>query len=65
MKMKQARDSRRRGGRVCLHFRSLANMIGVLFIRAYERSEAVYMAMCSRGFSGEIIDPRDSWAAIP
>lgn len=58
MKMKQARDSRmtRRAG--LLNFRSLANLIGVLFIRAYERSEAVYMAMCSRGFRGEIIVPQ-------
>ncbi len=55
MKMKQARESRIAGdsGRLC--FKSLANMIGVLFIRAYERSEAVYMAMCSRGFKGEMI----------
>jgi cobalt/nickel transport system permease protein len=29
-------------------------MIGVLFIRAYERAEAVYLAMCSRGFTGRI-----------
>ncbi len=29
-----------------------ANMLGFLFIRAYERSEAVYLAMCSRGFNG-------------
>lgn len=56
MKMKQARESRLAGGSA-LTFRSLANMTGVLFIRSYERSEAVYMAMCSRGFSGEIITP--------
>lgn len=56
MKMKQARESRSCPG--CpglLRFKSLANMVGVLFVRAYERSEAVYMAMCSRGFNGEII----------
>jgi len=55
MKMKQARDSRSAGVSGRLRFKSLANLIGVLFIRAYERSEAVYMAMCSRGFTGEII----------
>ena len=55
MKMKQARDSRMTRQTGLLHFRSLANLVGVLFIRAYERSESVYMAMCSRGFRGEII----------
>ena len=58
MKMKQARDSRSAGRAGLLHFRSLANLVGVLFIRAYERSESVYMAMCSRGFRGEIIVPQ-------
>jgi cobalt/nickel transport system permease protein len=33
----------------------LANMLGVLFVRAYERGENVYLAMCSRGFRGKII----------
>lgn len=55
MKMKQARESRSAGEANRLRFRSLANMIGVLFIRAYERSESVYMAMCSRGFTGTIM----------
>jgi cobalt/nickel transport system permease protein len=55
MKMKQARESRSAGKANRLRFRSLANMIGVLFIRAYERSESVYMAMCSRGFTGKVI----------
>ena len=31
--------------------RSFANMVGVLFIRAYERAERIYLAMCARGFS--------------
>jgi len=55
MKMRQARDSRSAGEAKRLRFRSLANMIGVLFIRAYERSESVYMAMCSRGFTGKVM----------
>lgn len=29
-------------------------MIGVLFIRSYERGERVYFAMMSRGFRGKI-----------
>jgi len=42
------------GGRKWLHIKALANMIGVLFMRAYERGEGVYLAMCSRGFDGQI-----------
>ncbi len=53
MKMKQARESRCAKGPGRLRFKSLANMVGVLFIRSHERSEAVYLAMCSRGFRGE------------
>lgn len=53
-KMRQAKESRSIGGSAWFHFKALANMIGVLFIRAYERAESVYLAMCSRGFSGRI-----------
>ena len=42
------------GGSKWLHTKALANMVGVLFIRAYERGEKVYLAMCSRGFVGDI-----------
>jgi cobalt/nickel transport system permease protein len=35
-------------------FYYLANLIGALFIRAIERSENVYIAMKSRGYSGKI-----------
>jgi cobalt/nickel transport system permease protein len=34
--------------------KTLANMIGVLFIRTYERGERIYLAMESRGFKGEV-----------
>lgn len=54
MRMKRAKDSRTVGGRKWLHIKALANMIGVLFMRAYERGEGVYLAMCSRGFDGQI-----------
>ena len=54
MKMKQAKASRSVGGSKMLHAKALANMVGVLFIRGYERAENVYLAMCSRGFNGEI-----------
>jgi cobalt/nickel transport system permease protein len=54
MIMRQARDARSAGGGRWLHVKALASMIGVLFIRSYERAESVYLAMCSRGFHGRI-----------
>ncbi|MCZ6688450.1 MAG: cobalt ECF transporter T component CbiQ [Planctomycetota bacterium] len=41
-----------RGGRGTL--RVLASVLGVLFLRTYERAERVYAAMLARGFGGEI-----------
>lgn len=52
--MRQAKLSRTVAGSRWFHFRTLANMLGSLFVRSYERGEAVYLAMCSRGFDGEI-----------
>ena len=52
MRMKQARDSRNFGGRRWWQIRTVGNMIGTLFIRAYERGERVYAAMVARGFDG-------------
>lgn len=49
-----ARESRvvgREGRRQIL--RSLAHIVGALFIRAYERGERVYGAMVARGYTGE------------
>lgn len=54
MEMRQAKDARTVGGGRLFHAKALANIIGSLFIRSYERSEAVYMAMRSRGFNGDI-----------
>jgi cobalt/nickel transport system permease protein len=54
MRLKRAKDSRTVGGSRWFHAKALANMIGVLFIQAYNRAERVYLAMCSRGFDGEI-----------
>lgn len=54
MRMKHAYDSRiiRRNRK--FEIRTLANLLGLLFIRSYERAERIYMAMCSRGFNGVI-----------
>lgn len=54
MKMRMAKESRSIGGSRWFHLKALANMVGILFIRAYERAERVYLAMCSRGFDGEV-----------
>ena len=54
MKMKQAKESRSVGGSKGVHIRALSHMLGVLFVRAYERGEQVYLAMCSRGFTGTV-----------
>lgn len=35
-------------------FQTLGQLVGVLFIRSYERGERVYNAMLSRGYTGEI-----------
>lgn len=52
--MQQAKAARSVGGRRWFQIKTLANMIGMLFVRAYERGESVYLAMCSRGFDGKI-----------
>lgn len=53
-KMLIAKESRTVSNKKWLQFRVLSNMLGVLFIRSYERGEFVYLAMCSRGFDGSI-----------
>lgn len=53
-RMIRAKESRSAGVRRWLNIKMLANMVGVLFIKSYERGEAVYFAMCSRGFDGTI-----------
>jgi cobalt/nickel transport system permease protein len=57
-----ARDSRsarppgtaRHGGSVWWRAGVLGNMIGSLFLRCFERSERVYLAMLARGYDGTI-----------
>ncbi len=54
MRMRQARDSRNFGGSRLHQLKTISNIIGILFIRSYERGERVYAAMLSRGFDGEV-----------
>lgn len=61
MRMERARESRSIGDNKWLKVKTLAGMVGVLFIRAYERGERVYCAMCSRGFDGRIRTLQDAY----
>jgi len=55
LRMKRAMASRQAGrASRLLEIKTLAGLIGALFVRSYERAERVYCAMCSRGFTGEI-----------
>jgi cobalt/nickel transport system permease protein len=52
MRMQMARDSRNYDLSRSNIFNTLGNMIGMLFIRSYERAERIYAAMISRGYNG-------------
>lgn len=54
MRMLRAKSARGPGGAPLLQMRTMAGMLGTLFVRAYERAERVYCAMCSRGFDGSM-----------
>lgn len=53
-RMRRARDSRDFGGKRMWQMRTVGHIIGVLFLRSYERGERVYMAMLARGFDGRV-----------
>jgi cobalt/nickel transport system permease protein len=55
MRMQMARDSRNFGFNRRNIFKTMGNIIGMLFIRSYERAERIYAAMLSRGYYGEIV----------
>jgi cobalt/nickel transport system permease protein len=42
------------GGSIAWRARVAGGMVGSLFIRAFERSDRIYMAMISRGYDGEV-----------
>jgi cobalt/nickel transport system permease protein len=43
------------GGSITWRAAVVGRMVGTLFIRAYERSERIYVAMLSRGFNGNLV----------
>jgi cobalt/nickel transport system permease protein len=53
-RMKVARASRGYDPRSLLQARALAASAGALFLRSYERGERVYLAMVSRGYTGQL-----------
>lgn len=60
-RMLRARESRsaelagrKSGGSIAWRAAVVGRMAGTLFLRAYERSERIYVAMLARGYSGEI-----------
>ncbi len=52
--MLRAKEARSVGGSGWFHIRTLSNMLGVLFLKSYEKGEVVYLAMCARGYHGNI-----------
>ncbi|MFQ6050474.1 MAG: cobalt ECF transporter T component CbiQ [Candidatus Hydrothermarchaeota archaeon] len=54
IRMKRAKDSRSFNGGRIWHIKTIGNIIGILFIRSYERAERVYISMVSRGFTGKM-----------
>jgi cobalt/nickel transport system permease protein len=56
MRLGRAKQARSYGMKWRNEIKTLSTMIGVLFVRSYERAERVYLAMCSRGFDGTIPD---------
>ncbi|MGD2041928.1 MAG: cobalt ECF transporter T component CbiQ [Anaerolineae bacterium] len=73
MRLQTARAARSVGTGRTVWWRAqvLGGMIGSLFIRSYERSERIYAAMLSRGFSGEVRtlthlrwQTRDTWVGL-
>jgi len=52
--MQRARTARWFGGYIFRQIRVIGNMVALLFIRTYERSERIYTSMLARGFDGRI-----------
>lgn len=53
-RMRRAKLARSFRWNLWSEFRLLGNFAGVLFVRAFERAERVYAAMCARGWNGKL-----------
>lgn len=56
-RMRRGRLARSFGRRRWMEWSSLGSFAGLLFIRAFERAERVYAAMCARGWNGRFQPP--------
>jgi len=66
MRMSRARAARDGGeGPWRLRFRSRAGVVGVLFLRTWDRAERIYWAMAARGFDGTLPAPPPRPEASP
>jgi cobalt/nickel transport system permease protein len=70
-RLARSRNSRLWQPRFITQARTIGWMAGALFVRSYERSERIYMAMSSRGFDGSfrsktVMKPgiNDLWYAL-
>jgi len=54
MRLTRGKKSREFGTGRWRQIKTTVSLIGILFIRTFERGERVYSAMCSRGFDGTI-----------
>lgn len=52
--MLRAKRARSIAGSRLFHIKTLSNMLGVLFLKSYEKGESVYLAMCARGYNGDV-----------
>ena len=53
-KMRRAKLARTFYPSLWWELRLMANFVGILFVRAFERAERVYAAMCARGWRGNV-----------
>lgn len=53
-RMKRALEARMYRGRWLPQAKVIGSLLGVLFLRSYERGERVYLAMCARGGAGNL-----------
>jgi cobalt/nickel transport system permease protein len=61
MHLRMARAARDGGqGPWRVRFRGSAGVVGVLFLRTYDRAERIYWAMAARGFDGTLRAPKSA-----
>lgn len=53
-RMRMAASCRTFGQKAYQNAGTFAAMVGSLFLRSYERGENIYLAMCARGFNGNV-----------